>query len=156
MCWLEKQVFPWEGRFYITHEAIISLLFDWCRFKWLKQFSWTWDNHPQLVDGCPSLSLVVPEFSSHCCQVLSHRGHLIVGVSFLLLYGLYLTLLTGMPSGRLLSEARLLSCSEADAGCWRDYDSQLGWEPLGWTRRFGMREVWISLLRLLPVRTEPG
>ena len=44
---------------------------------------------------------------------------------------------------------------------WRDYVSRLAWERLGIPREeldevAGEREVWASLLRLLPPRPDPG
>ena len=44
---------------------------------------------------------------------------------------------------------------------WRDYVSRLAWERLGIPQEeldevAGEREVWASLLRLLPPRPDPG
>ena len=45
--------------------------------------------------------------------------------------------------------------------CWRDFVSQLAWERLGTPPEeldevAGKRELWASMLRLLPPRADPG
>lgn len=71
-----------------------------------------------------------------------------------------------MPPGRLPGEVfRARPTGRRPRGRprtrWRDYVSQLAWERLGVPREeldevAGEREVWVSLLRLLPPRPDPG
>ena len=71
-----------------------------------------------------------------------------------------------MPPGRLPGEAfRACPTGRRPRGRprtrWRDYVSRLAWEHLGIPREeldevAGEREVWASLLRLLPPRPDPG
>ena len=71
-----------------------------------------------------------------------------------------------MPLGRLPGEVfRTRPTGRRPRGrpriCWRDYVSRLAWKRLGVPREeldevAGEREVWASLLRLLPPRPDPG
>ncbi|CAG5932579.1 unnamed protein product [Menidia menidia] len=71
-----------------------------------------------------------------------------------------------MPPGRLPGEVfRARPTGRRPRGRprtrWRDYVSRLAWERLGippeeLAEVAGEREVWISLLRLLPPRPDPG
>ena len=74
--------------------------------------------------------------------------------------------LVRMPPGRLPGEVfRARPTGRRPRGRprtrWRDYVSRLAWERLGVPREeldevAGEREVWASLLRLLPPRPDPG
>lgn len=74
--------------------------------------------------------------------------------------------LVRMPSGRLPGEVfRACPTGRRPRGRprtrWRDYVSRLAWERLGippeeLEKVAGEREVWVSLLRLLPPRPGPG
>ncbi|XP_062296309.1 uncharacterized protein LOC134000829 [Scomber scombrus] len=74
--------------------------------------------------------------------------------------------LVRIPTGRLPGEVfRARPTGRRPRGRprtrWRDYVSRLAWERLGIPREeldevAGEREVWVSLLRLLPPRPDPG
>jgi len=71
-----------------------------------------------------------------------------------------------MPPGRLLLEVfQARQTGRRHRGRprkrWRDYISQLAWEHLGIPQNElenvpGEKEVWVSLLGLLPTRSDPG
>ena len=70
--------------------------------------------------------------------------------------------LVRMPPGRLPGEVfRARPTGRRPRTRWRDYVSRLAWERLGVPLEeldevAGEREVWASLLRLLPPRPDPG
>ena len=66
-----------------------------------------------------------------------------------------------MPPGCLPGEVFRARPRGRPSTRWRDYVSRLAWEHLGIPREeldevAGEREVWASLLRLLPPRPDPG